>query len=141
MGVLLRVFTPLAPPDTERPVHPFLPVLVLAVFFIALIALVRFGKPSLSSVIFIGVWTLLTTLFGLARGATGFWAALLIVPICAAGLLIDGVASIALAALATLLLLAWDFYKCRDSLSQRMCFPIFSNLMRRLGPPDFGLAF
>ena len=41
---------------------------------------------------------LITTLLGLASGINGLWAALLIVPICAAGLLLDGVASISLAA-------------------------------------------
>jgi signal transduction histidine kinase len=108
MMVILRVVTPniTPPPETERGAGPFLPLLVLAVFFIALIALVRFGRPNLSSVIFIGVWTLFTTLFGLANGVSGIWAALLIVPICAAGLLLDGAASISLAALATLLMIA-----------------------------------
>jgi signal transduction histidine kinase len=91
--------------DGQRRGNPLVPVIVMTVFFTALIALVRFGRPNLSSVIFIGVWTLLTTLFGLQSGINGFWAALLIVPICAAGLLIDGVASISLAALATLLII------------------------------------
>lgn len=108
MGIFLRVVLPDLPEPAnpgERP-GPLLPILVVAVFFIALIALVRFGKPNLSSVIFIGVWTLLTTLFGLVSGINGIWAALLIVPICAAGLLLDGVASISLAALATILIIA-----------------------------------
>lgn len=107
MTFLLRALTPnLVPPQEERGAGPFLPLVVLAVFFIALIALVRFGRPNISSVIFIGVWTLFTTLFGLATGVGGTWAALLIVPICAAGLLLDGAASISLAALATLLIVA-----------------------------------
>lgn len=108
MGVILRVMLPNAPdPNPGEPRgNPLVPILVTVIFFSALIALVRFGRPNLSSVIFIGVWTLFTTLFGLASGINGIWAALLIVPICAAGLLLDGVASITLAALATLLMIA-----------------------------------
>ncbi len=125
MVLLLRLFTPLSPPANEGPRNPLVPIFVIAVFFIAVIALVRFGRPSLSSVIFIGVWTLLTTLFGLESGVNGFWVALLIVPICAAGLLIDGVASIALAALATLLILALGILEMQGILLPRETFPTF----------------
>jgi signal transduction histidine kinase len=93
------------------------------VFFIALIALVRFGKPNLSSVIFIGVWTLITTLFGLVSGINGIWAALLIVPICAAGLLLDGVASISLAALATILVIALAILEAQGLVAPRDLLP------------------
>ncbi len=57
----------------------------------------------------IGGWTLVTTLGSLQSGVTSYTPALLIVPICAAGLLIDRIACISLAALATLLVgsLAW----------------------------------
>src|SRR6188768_3379946 len=61
MGIFLRVVLPGLPEPngaSDRG-NPLLPMLVVAVFFIALIALVRFGKPNLSSVIFIGVWTLI----------------------------------------------------------------------------------
>lgn len=126
MGIFLRFALPgFTPPngDGSRGT-PLLPLLVVAVFFIALIALVRFGKPNLSSVIFIGVWTLLTTLFGLVSGINGIWAALLIVPICAAGLLLDGAASISLAALATILIIALAILESQGLVASRIEIPI-----------------
>jgi signal transduction histidine kinase len=86
-----------------------LPVIVMAVFLTSLIILVRVGRPTMSALLLIGVWTLVTTLTTLRGGITGIGPAFLIIPICAAGLLIDGVASMSLAALATLLVgsLAW----------------------------------
>ncbi|MBI4673286.1 MAG: sensor histidine kinase [Chloroflexi bacterium] len=107
VGTLAGGFPP--SPDAMHERNPFVPLVVGAVFLIALIALVRFGRPNLSSVLLIGVWTLFTTLFGLTNGENTFWMALLIVPICAAGLLIDGFASITLAALATLLVISLSF--------------------------------
>ncbi|MEW5721418.1 MAG: sensor histidine kinase, partial [Chloroflexota bacterium] len=71
--------------------------------------LVRLGRATLSAYLLVGAWTLITTLLGVQTGVTSLWPALLIVPICAAGLLIDGAASISLAGLATVLVatLAW----------------------------------
>jgi signal transduction histidine kinase len=82
---------------------------VLVVFFSSLIILVRLGRPTISALLVIGVWTLFTTLGALQNGVTSYTPALLIVPICAAGLLIDRIACISLAVLATLLVgsLAW----------------------------------
>lgn len=94
------------PTETARDRNPWIPLVVGAVFLIALVVLVRLGRPNLSGMLLIGVWTLLTTVFGVMNGVSSIWAALLIVPICAAGLLIDGFASITLAALASLLILA-----------------------------------
>lgn len=125
MAVILITFFGVTPPSRENPPrgNPIVPLLVIAIFFIALIALVRFGRPNLSSVILIGVWTLLTTLFGLQSGVSGFWAALLIVPICAAGLLLDGAASISLAALASLLMISLGFLESRGLLLPHPPFP------------------
>ena len=98
------------PPPSERPqFNPFIPIVVLVVFFSALIVLVRLGRPTLSALLLIGMWTLVTTLGALRAGITSFVPALLIIPICAAGLLIDWVACVSLAGLATLLVgsLAW----------------------------------
>jgi len=91
------------------PGGPLLPIVMLVVFFSALIILVRLGRPTLSALIVIAVWTLVTTLGALESGVTSYFPALLIIPICVAGLLIDGVASISLAALGALLVvsLAW----------------------------------
>src|SRR6478672_9638684 len=91
------------------PGGPLIPIVVLVVFFSALIILVRLGRPTISALIVIAVWTLVTTAGALQSGVTSYFPALLIIPICVAGLLIDGVASISLAALGTLLVvsLAW----------------------------------
>jgi signal transduction histidine kinase len=84
-------------------------IIVIAVFFTALIILVRLGRPTVSALLLIGVWTLITTMATLQGGVASLGPALLVIPICAAGLLIDGVASLSLAALATVLVvsLAW----------------------------------
>ena len=107
-----------------------LPVIVLAVFLTSLIVLVRVGRPTMSALLLIGVWTLVTTLTTLRGGITGIGPAFLIIPICAAGLLIDGVASMSLAALATLLVssLAWlemqGLYSAPDQLSTMANSPV-----------------
>ena len=89
--------------------HPVVAIIVMAVFFTALIMLVRVGRPTVSALLLIGVWTLITTLVTLRGGITGVGPAFLIIPICAAGLLIDGLASMSLAGLATVLVgsMAW----------------------------------
>ena len=98
-------------PDGQRgaPFFPLIPIVILIMFFSALIILVRLGRPKLSAIALIGVWTLLTTLTALQNGVTTILPALLIIPICVAGLLIDGTANVSLAALATLLVgsVAW----------------------------------
>jgi signal transduction histidine kinase len=89
--------------------NPVSAIIVMAVFLTALIVLVRVGRPTVSALLLIGVWTLITTLATLRGGINNIGPAFLIIPICAAGLLIDGVASMSLAALATVLVgsLAW----------------------------------
>jgi signal transduction histidine kinase len=84
-----------------------LPIIVVACFFIALVMSVRLGRANLSASLLIGAWTLgaVTLPFLWQASIISIWPALLIAPICAAGLLIDGAASIVLAALATLLVL------------------------------------
>lgn len=93
------------PPHEDRG-NPLIPTVVVIVFFTALIMLVRLGRATISAYLLVGAWTLITTLLGVQMGVTSLRPALLIVPICAAGLLIDGVASISLAGLATVLVLA-----------------------------------
>ncbi len=84
-----------------------LPIIVVASFSIALVMLVRLGRANLSAYWLIGAWTLGAVMLPFLWQASviAIWPALLIAPICAAGLLIDGAASIVLAALATLLVL------------------------------------
>jgi signal transduction histidine kinase len=97
------------PPDAARPPSPLVPVVIMVVFFSSLIILARLKRPTISALLLIGVWTLVTTLGTLRSGVSSYMPALLIIPICAAGLLIDAVASVSLAALATVLVgtLAW----------------------------------
>lgn len=87
------------------PVPPFAPLATLFIFATATIVLVRLGRPTISAVLLIGVWTFSTTLAALQGGVSTFLPALMIVPICAAGLLFDRLASIVLATLASGLLL------------------------------------
>jgi signal transduction histidine kinase len=96
------------PPPEDRG-NVLIPIVVVAIFFTALIMLVRLGRANLSAYLLVGAWTLITTLLGVQMGVNSLWPALLIVPICAAGLLLDGAASISLAGLATVLVLvlAW----------------------------------
>jgi signal transduction histidine kinase len=84
-----------------------LPIIVVASIFIALVMSVRLGRANPSAFLLIGAWTLgaVTLPFLWQASVIAIWPALLIAPICAAGLLIDGAASIVLAALATLLVL------------------------------------
>ncbi len=105
--VLRTTLTPVA--DAARPHPGVIGIIVMAVFLTALIILVRLGRPTVSALLLIGVWTLITTLATLRGGVASIGPAFLVIPICAAGLLIDGVASLSLAALATVLVgsLAW----------------------------------
>ena len=84
-------------------------LVTIAIFFTAVIALVRLGRSNLSTLLLVSTWTLITTVLAVQDGVTAIWPAMLVVPICAAGLLIDSVASISLAALAMLLVasLGW----------------------------------
>ena len=105
--LLVRATTrlPLPTPNSS----PHVPIIVMVVFLTALIVLVRLGRPTLSALLLIGVWTLITTAVTVRGGISSIGPAFWIIPICAAGLLIDGVASISLAALATVLVgsMAW----------------------------------
>ncbi len=105
--VLRTTITPVA--EASRPHPGVIGIIVTAVFLTALIVLVRLGRPTVSALLLIGVWTLITTLATLRGGVASIGPAFLVIPICAAGLLIDGVASLSLAAMATVLVasLAW----------------------------------
>jgi signal transduction histidine kinase len=100
---------PSLPAQERPPFNPLVPVVVITVFFSALIMLIRMGRPTLSALAMIGAWTLITTVATVRFGVTTYFPALLILPICAAGLLIDRAASIGLAFLAVLLVgtMAW----------------------------------
>jgi signal transduction histidine kinase len=126
MGWLLHLTVGIPPIPGERPEPPFAPFILLvaiAIFCCALIVLVRLGRPTASILLLIGVWTLLTTVFALLNGVTSFWPALLIMPICAAGLLLDGAASISLAALATLLVLVLGWLELQGFVPKPILWP------------------
>ena len=112
-ALLIRFVLGVVPARAEIGSPGFLPALTalvtIAIFFTAVIALVRLGQSTLSTLLLVSAWTLITTVLAVQDGVTAIWPAMLVVPICAAGLLIDSVASISLAALAMLLVasLGW----------------------------------
>jgi signal transduction histidine kinase len=107
-GLLLHFFLggppPAQGPAGSRGAELLVGLAVAVILFSALLVIARLGRPTISALLFISLWTLLTTLATLQNGVTTFWPALLLLPICAAGLLLDGVASAILALLDTLLI-------------------------------------
>jgi signal transduction histidine kinase len=95
-------------------------IVVLVTFCAGLIMLVRLRRPTISALLLIGAWTLVTTGVSLQMGVDTFFPAMLIIPICAAGLLIDKVASISLAALATLLIVSVAWLQLQGFLSPEL---------------------
>lgn len=114
--LMLTSGTPLPQPGRGDRTNPLVPIAVLVVFFSALIMLVRLGRPRVSALLLIAAWTLLTTLLSVRTGVTSITPALLIAPICAAGLLIDRAACVSLAALATLLIACTGWLELRGLL-------------------------
>jgi signal transduction histidine kinase len=105
---ILRATNTIVPPNGAQS-DPLAPIAVLVIFASALIVLVRFGRPTITALLLIGFWTLVTTAGVLRAGVTTFVPAALIIPICTAGLLIDRTSSLSLAGLATVLIasMAW----------------------------------
>lgn len=111
LTAVLFVTTGLVVPPASGPddVRALVPLAVIVIFCSSLVLLVRIGRPTISALLLIGAWTLVSTVASLRFGVTTSFPALLIVPICAAGLLLDRLASITLAAMGTILMLtsAW----------------------------------
>lgn len=107
--LILPTSTQFPPGERGPPGNPAAAILVLVVFFSALILLIRWRRPTLSALGLISFWTLVTVGGVVRNGVESISVALLVIPICVAGLLIDAVASVSLAALATILVvsLAW----------------------------------
>jgi signal transduction histidine kinase len=120
---------PQPPADAQARPNPLIPIVVLVVFFSALIILARLRRPGISSLLLIGVWTLLTTLGSLRSGVDSYMPALLIIPICAAGLLIDAVASISLATLATILVGSLAWLEASGYIAPQRPPPLFSGIL------------
>lgn len=110
VGLIIRFVFVEAPNRTPPPLG--MPILVslssLIIFCIALL-LVQIGRPTMSAFFLVGVWTLITTLTVFDNSVSSFGPALLLIPICAAGLLLDGTACVVMAILSTLLIVssAW----------------------------------
>jgi signal transduction histidine kinase len=137
--VIIPLLLGFNPPRPEGDVPTFLgvpqPLIVVAIFVSALIILVRLGQPSISAILLIGAWTLLTTMVALRFGVTSNFPALLIMPICAAGLLIDHLASLSLAGVASLLV-AGSAWLGQPSLSTPIFLP---NSLIRVEPTILAL--
>lgn len=121
--VLVMVTAGTNVPQPDRPSFvpfPFVGIVVIIVFSSALVMLVRLGRPTISAIVLIGVWTFAVTFGWLRFGVTTYLPALLILPICAAGLLIDRIASISLAALAMVLVISIGWLEAQG-------FAFFSN--------------
>ncbi|HZS00737.1 MAG TPA: GAF domain-containing sensor histidine kinase [Chloroflexota bacterium] len=105
---------PPPPPGTPGPLPSPIPML-LAQFAVPLLlsalllVLVRAGRTTAPALVLVGMWTLIYMLGALSSGVMSFWPASLVVPICAAALLIGCRAGMGIAALATLLVVgsAW----------------------------------
>lgn len=128
-GLVLRLTEPQPLPNAVPRSPPLIPIVVVMIFFISLVILVRLGRPTISALLLIGTWTLFTTLSALQAGVTTFWPALLLMPICAAGLLIDGVASVILAALATMLVVSIAWLELHGLLTPRPTPPFIDEVM------------
>jgi signal transduction histidine kinase len=122
---------PMPPGDS-----PLIPIAVLVVFFSALIVLLRIGKPTVSAILLIGFWTLATTGGSLRAGVASYFPAMLIIPICAAGLLIDRVASLSLAALASILVLSIAWLETSGGITPMPVPPVLLSIQ-----PLFALGF
>ncbi|MEM8531388.1 MAG: histidine kinase [Chloroflexota bacterium] len=94
----------LPPRGTPNELLPLVGIVVISIFFTALITLVRLGRSTASAVLLVTVWTFFMIVAGLGGSISSFGPAFIIIPICAAGLLLDGVASIAITIVATLLI-------------------------------------
>ena len=116
---------PFARPSTEP--SPLVPIVIVAVFFSAIVMLVRIGRARTSVYLLIAGWTLVTTLFALRFGVTSIWPAMLILPICAAGLLIDSAASVSLAGVATVLVISLGWLETVDPTFRLRDMPPFEN--------------
>jgi signal transduction histidine kinase len=116
---------------------PLVAIVIIAICFTALILLVRLGRPRISAFLLVGGWTLLTSLFALRTSVASIWPALLIGPICAAGVLIDGAASMTLAALATILVVTLGWLETRGVTFGQ---PLFAPISPFLKAQDLPLA-
>jgi signal transduction histidine kinase len=127
LAALLILPAGVGPPEIDGapPPNPAAAILVLVVFFSALILLIRWRRPTLSALALIGFWTLLTVGAVLRNGVESISVALLIIPICIAGLLIDGVAAVSLTALATVLVVSLAWLSQRGLTTTRALPPIF----------------
>jgi signal transduction histidine kinase len=105
---------PPPPPEFFPPPPSPLPMLIVMVgmpllLSVVLFRVIRAGRTTAPALVLVGMWTLVYTVGTLATGVMSYWPASLVVPICAAALLLSSRAGMAIAALATLLVMssAW----------------------------------
>src|SRR5579883_806982 len=131
-----------APPGAPPSALPMLlgqfalPLLLSA----ALLLLVRAGRTTAPALVLVGTWTLIYTLGVLSSGVMSFWPASLVVPICAAALLLGSRASMALAALATLLVVGSVWLESHGVRLHQLFGPLVFPLGRPPPPPPPGLV-
>lgn len=113
VNIVLNIDLPTNNPRERSDMALFVVVVIVSIFFTALITLVKIGRSTISAVILVGVWTLFTMVTALNNSIGSFWPAFMIIPICAAGLLLDGMASIVLTIIGTFLIgfFAWMEYQ------------------------------
>lgn len=125
-------------PDADG--GPLLPIVVVAIVASALVILVRLGQPSIGGVALIGIWTAATSIGMLTVGVTQYAPALLILPICAAGLLFDRKAAISLAIIAAILIGSIGWLETRGQLIADQKPPILLDLLTQQRIP-IAMAF
>lgn len=99
-----------------------------------LVVLIRLGRITVATLMFVAAWTLITLWGVLQNGVMSFWAASLILPVCAAALLLNGAASLGLAALATLLVCGVAWLETQGIIAPRGPMPPPINFTMQLPP-------
>src|SRR5579875_140456 len=138
------VLVQVLPPGSGTPPSP-LPLLLAQLLVPLLLAglllvLLRAGRTTTAALVLVGVWTLFFTVGVLSSGVMSFWPASLVVPICAAALLLGSRASMALAALATLLVVGSVWLESHGVRLHQLFGPLVFPLGRPPPPPPPGLV-
>lgn len=104
IDLLLGRIPALAATQGANHLLPFVPIAFVSILGSALLILLRLERTTLVSYLLISMWVIVTSFVSLQTGLLSFFPALLIIPICAAGLLIDGATSLSLTIVASVLI-------------------------------------
>lgn len=147
IAIALFIRMQLTPIDSEAIANPArLEINLLSVLAVVIILacsqvmLVRLGRPTVSATIFIGAWTLVTTILTIENGISSFWPAMMLLPICAAGILLDGLASTFLALLASFLVVCFAGMELHGAPLHSMIYPPMPDRMRPIFAASFWVA-